>query len=192
MFSQKITIDETTVVKAIAKQKGYTNSKVSKQEITKVKKPKQLSLVNKWDSRYAKSNADVLFDLRRGTIDHTSGEWLGFEQNDFVATIDLGKITPIERISVGFLKNVYESAFVPDSVNFYISDDGNHFNSIGSVKHEISPFEMKVYVKDFVVDSINNSTRYIKIEAKNMGICPHPHFNSGGKAWLYSDEIIIE
>ena len=66
------------------------------------------------------------------------------------------------------------------------------FISAGTVKYDISPFAMEVYVKDYVLDSISSSARYIKIEAKNIGTCPHPHFNSGGKAWLYTDEIIIE
>ncbi len=192
VFTKKITINTTTTVKAIAKQKGYTASPVSHRKITKIKKSNQLSLTNKWNSQYSNANADVLYDLRRGSLDHTSGEWLGFEKNDFIGTIDLGKQIPVEKISIGFLKNVYESIFVPDSVNFYISDDGNKFNAIGSAKYKISPFEQAVYVKDYVLDSIGQSARYIKIEGKNMGICPHPHFNSGGKAWLYLDEIIIE
>lgn len=192
VYNQKISINATTVVKAIAKQKAYTNSPVITRKLTKIKKLNQLSFINKWNSQYSNANADVLYDLRQGTLDHTNGEWLGFEQKDFIGTVDLGKKIPIKKISIGFLKNVYESIFVPDSVNFYISDDGEKFNAIGSVKYDISPFEQAVYVKNYVLDSISNSTRYIKIEAKNMGTCPHPHFNSGGKAWLYLDEIMIE
>ena len=137
-------------------------------------------------------NGDRLMDLKRGSLSETNRDWIGFEQEDFIASLDLGKVKRIRKISLGFLKNVYESIFVPDSVNYYISKDGTNYNMIGSVKYKISPFEMKVYVKDYVLDSINNSARFIKIEAKNRGICPHPHFNSAGKAWLYTDEILVE
>ena len=33
--------------------------------------------------------------------------------------------------------------------------------------------------------------RYVKIAAKNLGVCPAWHPGAGGKAWLFMDEIII-
>jgi hypothetical protein len=34
--------------------------------------------------------------------------------------------------------------------------------------------------------------RYIKVRAKNIGACPDWHPGSGGKAWLFVDEIMVE
>ncbi len=192
LYNQPIAIDTTTTVKAIAIKDGFADSRVSSHQITKTIRQDDIQFASEWNSYFSNADVDVLNNLNRGSLDHTDGEWLGFAQNDLNATVDLGEVILVEKISVGFLKNVYESVFVPDSVIFSISNDGKSFNAIGNVKFNISPFEQKVYVKDYVLDSINNSTRYINIEAKNMGLCPHPHFNSGGKAWLFVDEIIIE
>ncbi|WP_215226625.1 alpha-L-fucosidase [Echinicola shivajiensis] len=192
VYTEPITIDESTTIKAFAQQQGYADSPKLSKDVIKVKKPVQVSLEYKWNNVGGNLSTDVLVDFNRGSIDYSSGDWLGFEGNDFNTTLDLGTETSIHKISVGFLKNVFESVFVPDSVNFHISNDGKHYELAGTVKHQISPFAMEVYVKDYVLDSINHTARYLKIEGINIKTCPHPHFNSGGKAWLYVDEIIIE
>ncbi|WP_117883060.1 alpha-L-fucosidase [Aureibaculum luteum] len=192
LYNEKITIKTNTLVNAIAKCKGFADSPIFVQNIKKVKSFEKISVLSKANNIDAYAKVKTLSNLKRGSLNHKSQEWLKFEKNNLIATVDLGKTEPINKISVGFLKNVYESIFVPDSVKISISNDGDIFKVIGNLKYNISPFEMKVYVKDYVLDSINRSTRFVKIEAENMGVCPHPHFNSGGNAWLYADEIIIE
>ncbi len=34
--------------------------------------------------------------------------------------------------------------------------------------------------------------RFIKIAAKNIGVCPKWHPGSGNKAWIFIDEITIK
>ncbi|NOR11849.1 MAG: hypothetical protein GQ545_01195, partial [Candidatus Aminicenantes bacterium] len=46
--------------------------------------------------------------------------------------------------------------------------------------------------KDYVTDLPDMRARYIRIKARNVGICPDWHPGAGGKAWLFCDEIIIE
>ncbi len=33
---------------------------------------------------------------------------------------------------------------------------------------------------------------YIRVFAKNRGVCPHWHPGAGGKAWIFADEIVVE
>ena len=35
------------------------------------------------------------------------------------------------------------------------------------------------------------SARYIKIVGENIGVCPDWHEGAGGKAWLFTDEVIV-
>jgi len=184
-------INATSMIKAFAVKDEYADSPVNSQQVTKTIEQKDIQFATEWNADFSDAEPGVINNLLRGSLDHTEGEWLGFAQNDLEATVDLGEIIPVKKISIGFLKNVYESIFVPDSVIFSISKDSESFETIGIVKYRISPFEQRIYVKDYVLENIDNVARFIKIEAKNMGICPHPHFNSGGKAWLYADEIII-
>ena len=34
--------------------------------------------------------------------------------------------------------------------------------------------------------------RYIKVVAKNVGVCPPWHNGAGGEAWVFADEIIVK
>ena len=40
--------------------------------------------------------------------------------------------------------------------------------------------------------NLNISTRYVKVKAINRKKCPEWHSGSGGKTWVFSDEIIVE
>ena len=48
-------------------------------------------------------------------------------------------------------------------------------------------------VKNFRIDlSTSNLIQYIKIKANSVSICPDWHPGSGGKAWLFADEIVVK
>ena len=43
----------------------------------------------------------------------------------------------------------------------------------------------------YIVKPKGIKSRYIKLKASNIGQCPEYHPGSGGKAWIFTDEIII-
>jgi hypothetical protein len=43
----------------------------------------------------------------------------------------------------------------------------------------------------FKADLNNLAARFVKIHAANIGTCPDWHKGTGGKTWLFVDEIII-
>jgi hypothetical protein len=51
---------------------------------------------------------------------------------------------------------------------------------------------MGAIIKDFVSVLSDMNARYIRVKAKNVGVCPEWHHGAGGKAWLFVDEIIVE
>jgi hypothetical protein len=36
------------------------------------------------------------------------------------------------------------------------------------------------------------TVRYIRIVAKNRGVCPKWHPGKGDRAWLFADEVVVE
>ena len=46
-------------------------------------------------------------------------------------------------------------------------------------------------VKDFVSTFSQREARFVKVNAKNIGICPEWHSGSGNRGWLFVDEIVI-
>ena len=117
--------------------------------------------------------------------------WQGYQGVDIDVTVDLGEKTDITRLAGSFLQDQKSWIFMPTQVEFFVSDDGKKFESVGVVENEIAPD-----VEDAVVQELDVrkklQARYVRMVAKNIGTCPHWHVGSGEKAWIFCDEIVIE
>jgi purine nucleoside phosphorylase len=75
-------------------------------------------------------------------------------------------------------------------VEFLISNDGINFTSVATIKNTFSDKEYGSFHQDFST-SLSAKARYVKVKAKNYGICPEWHLGAGGTTWLFADEFII-
>lgn len=142
-------------------------------------------------TKYKAKGPATLSDGVTGSLDFTDGKWLGFEGNDLEAIIDLGKRTRINKISVGFLQDTGSWIFLPDSVQYSVSNDGKEFHTVASLKNIVSEKKPGPIIKSFDAHFKRASARYVKIYAKNIGVCPPWHSAAGNKAWLFVDEVNI-
>jgi len=110
---------------------------------------------------------------------------------DLVATIDMGAETSIQNITIGCLQRYSDWIFLPQAVSYQVSNDGNSFTDLGTVKNAISPNEKSPVIKDFTLDFPAQKARYIRVIAKNLGVCPQGHPGEGKPAWLFADEIMV-
>lgn len=119
-----------------------------------------------------------------------SREWLGFLGKDLEAVIDLGNNEKINIIRINVLKQENSWIYLPASVEFFISDDGVNFTSVGKLNRDENGAwkdERKMEVK-----LSNSSARYVKVLAKNYGTIPPGMPGAGTAAWLFADEIEVE
>lgn len=49
----------------------------------------------------------------------------------------------------------------------------------------------KSVLKDFIAQFPEQKAKFIRITAKNLGLCPKGHSGEGKPAWLFADEIIV-
>jgi len=134
----------------------------------------------------------ALIDFVRGPLNFRTGAWQGYQEVDLNAVVDLGKMTPITKLSIGFIQDIGSWIFFPEFVEFYVSDDGKTFISVGKVKNNVSQNNYDIQIKDFSVNVYPKSVRYVKFVGGNPGICPDWHKGAGHKAWIFADEIIVE
>jgi hexosaminidase len=133
-----------------------------------------------------------LTDGIRGSKSYGDGRWQGFEQDDLVASIDLGKSQKVKLITAGFLQDLGAWIFLPTSVEFEVSSNGRDFQVISTLTNDFSPLSTDVVKKDFSANLKGVKARFIKVHAKNISTCPEGHPGAGSKAWLFVDEIIVE
>ncbi|GHT15343.1 hypothetical protein AGMMS4956_15080 [Bacteroidia bacterium] len=92
--------------------------------------------------------------------------WL--ECNGLNVTIDLGASTAIKTLAARFLQYTLASVALPETVDFYLSDDGIHFEKVKTVIMETSPNDKHDCWIDMAdTGSIDRKARYIRVIAEN-------------------------
>jgi hexosaminidase len=152
---------------------------------------KQVTLINPFSHKYTGGGADGLCNGIKGSTSFRDGRWQGFEGEDLVAIVDLGKLTPITSIGVGLLQNVGSWIFYPTRIEFSVSRNGEEFQPVATIENEVPVTRQGALTREIAKQFADLETRYIRIQAKSVGSCPPWHPGSGGKAWIFADEIVI-
>lgn len=190
-YGNPITIDKNFEINAVSYIEGKGYSKVVKATFHKIPEGRKVSIKHPYNSSYTGGGELGLIDMIKGNESFRTGAWQGYEQVDFDAVVDLGKEQTIKGISTSFLQNPGSWIFLPESVEYYISKDGEIYQKVFEEKNKITE-KSKPEIKEFNINLSDISARYIRVLAKNMGICPDWHFAAGGKAWIFIDEITIK
>ena len=132
-----------------------------------------------------------MIDRLKGSNNFRTGSWQGYQGQDVEAIVDLGRIEEISTVSAGFLQDNRSWIWFPERVTFYTSADGKNFTLLKTIKNDFSTKQEGSFTKEFAAKT-KISTRYIKMVAKNFGVCPDWHLGAGGRSWLFIDEITIE
>jgi hypothetical protein len=127
-----------------------------------------------------------------GTRSYDDGNWQGYERDDLDATIDLGDLTTVSRVTAHFLQDHHSWIFGPTVVQFEVSEDGKRFSSVGRFEVPIPTTAQEVSILKISQEVPAAKARFIRVFAKNLGVCPAWHAGRGGKAWLFVDEIVVE
>ena len=141
--------------------------------------------------RYPSITDNPLLDGHLGSLDHGDGFWQGFHGNDLEAVIDLGKPMPIREMSCSFLENQPAWIFLPTEVEFGVSEDGTGYRIIGRFKEDADP-QGRTSIQTYRSSKGSFRGRYIRVVARNMGLCPSWHAGADQKAWIFADEIVVE
>ncbi|MBK8946867.1 MAG: DUF4838 domain-containing protein [Ignavibacteriae bacterium] len=154
---------------------------------------KNVNVLSKIHPNYLVKGNETLTD---GTIGEANYffNWLGFEENEFEAIVDLEESTIINSIRTNFLQEIKSWIWLPKSVEYFISDDNVNFKKIGEVKNKIDEHTDGIFTESFSLTVKNAKARFIKVKTQSLINCPRWHigYNNGkGKAFLFVDEIIV-
>lgn len=151
------------------------------------------SVTSPFNDNYAAGGLRGLTDGKKGSQQFRDGNWQGYWGDDIVATIDMGEFVFINEVSSGYLQYNNAWIFFPTDVSYAISDDGENFRLIGTVGNNDSPKNKEQKTQEYMLKlSEKVRTRYIRMHAKNLGVCPDWHDAAGSKAWLFIDEISVQ
>jgi hexosaminidase len=191
-YKRPFQLNRSSAVRAGAFRNGQLLGKISEQKIILHKGLfKPVSLKQPYE-RYTGGGKFGLVDGIRGTISHQDGKWQGFHQADLDAVVDLGEKTPISKITTGYLQETMSGVFLPTAIEYSVSDDGIHFVTVARFENPIPSEHQEAAIRDFTQTLQNVKARYVRVFARNVGLCPDWHPGKGDKAWLFIDEIVVE
>lgn len=153
----------------------------------------QVALATK-PKKYARENPQTLSDGAFGGWSFYAN-WLGFEGNSLEAVLDLGEARPIRSVSTSFLQVVNHVVFFPDSVAYYLSEDGKDFQLLDQIPNArpLSPQSKINDIQEFRTRTVDAARgRYVKVVAINRKTAPNWHYAAGLGAWIFADEVVVE
>ena len=151
-----------------------------------------VTLTRPTSPRYDGGGPGGLTDGLFGSRNTGDGRWQGFEADDLEAVVDLGKTRTVNRISLRVLRNINSRIFPPSGLEFAVSGDGRNFETVYRQAGGESTLDAETAVLEFEGKFPPRKARYVKVIARNTGVCPAWHFAAGSKAWLLADEIVVE
>ncbi len=190
LFEKEFIIDTSLIIKALAWHPDFGSSNSIEASFIEIPSNRSIKLTNPYASYYAAGGDIALIDFISGSDDFRTGEWQGYYGMDLQATIDLGVITEIQKITVNFLQDQNSWIFMPTEVIFEISSDGNRFETVGRVETTTPPEKDGGLVETFQAQS-NKKAKFVRVTGINRKVCPDWHQGAGGKAWVFADEISI-
>ncbi|HWW42888.1 family 20 glycosylhydrolase [Pedobacter sp.] len=118
--------------------------------------------------------------------------WIGISNDDLIATVDLGSEKKISKVGIGCLQSYKDWIFLPQTVKFEVSADGQHFQEMGSVVNDIPATALNPIIRDFETKFSSLNVRYIRVTATTVKACPKGHPGEGKPGWTFADEITAE
>ncbi|MBR1549009.1 MAG: DUF4838 domain-containing protein [Bacteroidales bacterium] len=142
-------------------------------------------------------NTAGLADGEVGIMDYRH-RWLGFWGDTLDAVIDLGEPQPITYIGIDFYFYPLSWIFLPQWVQFALSDDGERWEwrpkDVIENPEVLATPDIYTYASETActIGGEPNKYRYVRVVAVPLPEIPSWHRASGQKPWIFTDEIIIK
>jgi hypothetical protein len=184
-------ISGNTVLSAIAIATGQCSETVI-QRYSFIRNIKSAVINPLPSSKYPGLGVNSLFDGLVGSSNYKGRQWMGWEGEDVEIEVDLGENRKIQTIGIDVLQLPASWIFLPASIEFYTSGDGQIFDHAGTY----NPADVDDMRKDgpvLLARAFEDlKARYLRIRISNVGICPEGHPGAGQKAWVFVSEVEIE
>ena len=149
-------------------------------------------VIEPFSDEYPNKEAGTLTDGSRGYLDYQYN-WLGWYGTNMEVVVDLQKEININQVITSFLEDQRHMAFLPSTVSYTFSLDGEHFsedNLVNSANLLFENYDQRI--QDYTLNlTLPLKARYVKVKAKNLKKLPPWRYHKYRKAWLFADEIII-
>jgi predicted alpha-1,2-mannosidase len=171
-----------------------TSKHASSQQVAKFYKlpnDRKVILKSIYNPQYHADGPMGLVDGIYGDTLWRKGNWQGYQNQDFEATIAFQKIRNLKSIKIRFLQDKGSWIFLPASFQIEVSDDNVHFKTIHSHKVNQLDKDEPMKVEEFKIPMALRN-KYVRVKAQKYGKLPKWHAGAGGDAFIFIDEIEVD
>ncbi|MBN2667721.1 MAG: GH92 family glycosyl hydrolase [Bacteroidales bacterium] len=191
IYTEPIKINGNTQIKLFNRSENASSDTVVA-NFYQIPEGKQIDLQTHYHPQYSAGGDEALIDGITGTKNFRTGAWQGFYFDDLKAIVDLGDVQRTSKVSMNFIQDARSWIWLPPYVEFWGSTDSVYFFPLGKAINDIADTETDVTIKTFQVQFYPKAIRYIKVFAKNELYCPKWHPGAGNRAFIFSDEIVVD
>jgi hypothetical protein len=191
LYEKPVPLSESCVVTAAA-IKGGAVSEPAVVGYERILGAKAVSLGKSPDPRRASLGPLALVDGKWGNPDPSDRSWLAFARDDLDAVVDFGTTKELRKVGVDVYNDPRQGIYAPLEVEFSVSEGGAAYRTVARLAGQ-AILGTDAGVVRFLSRVIKPAkARYLKVTARNRGICPAGSPADGEKALLLVDEIVFE
>ena len=192
VYEGPITIRGTAVLKAIAFHPRRQPSPVASAFYSQSYPVKDIVYFSPpASSRPGAAGEKTLVDLVKARPEARDQNWQGYEGNDLVVVLDLGRKQDLYELELSCLENNNAGIFLPSRVVVEVSLDGRKFEEVAEKEYALPEKPQGPSQKSLYISLRGSEGRFVRVKAFNVGTVPDGFRNAGQKAWMLLDEVYI-
>jgi hypothetical protein len=193
IYKAPISINESTVISAIAFKDSLTSSSVISNEFVKKDPNIRIKLLSEYDNQYAAYGDLTLIDGIRGGNEFRTGDWQGYWAQDLTAEVSFDVARDLTDVGISILSDMKSWIFFPSEVRATVEFEDGSIETFSEKLSVATPETMGAKTKEISFNLAAGSPKVVsvKITAVNHGKCPEWHIGRGNDTWLFADEIIL-
>ena len=152
-----------------------------------------VELAHEINAYYPGRGEQGLADGRLGSADFRDGSWQATQGEHMGVTVQLDALIEIDSLSMQVYRYQDAWIFLPDSVRFQWSADGENWNGGWWTQ----PFGTSTFDPNDAQDvqrlafPVGEAARWVRFEARNPGPCPEWHDAASSATWVFLDELVV-
>jgi hexosaminidase len=191
LYASPFRLGKTTTIMAAAFRGNRKVGKTLKVEYLIHKATGMPYTMSKQPEKYTGGEKYALTNGVSGTI-KTWNNWVALVNHDLDPVIDLGDVTPIEKVTTHYISGREAWIYPPKSVEVLVSDNGRDFTSVATKTIDTEILKSDVTVQGVEIKTPGAKGRFLKVVMKTFGVIPENAPGAGNGAWLFADEIIVD
>ena len=190
LYRNILKVDESTEFFVKSRRAGI-DSDIVHHALIEIDHDWEVEYTHPYSHQYQAAGMNTLIDGLKGGTEFRTGDWQGFYDAPFEATVDLKEISEVKSMSLGCIQDIKPWIWLPESIDFSYSADGQTFHHLLNVGHDVAQDDYEKQVHRF--EAIGGiQARYIRVKANPRGLIPDWHLGAGHDRWTFVDELEIE